>query len=88
MNALNDVVRQVNEMRSQQGIYVRLLRKSKGVQLQGESLHDLPPSMLHLYSTPKNAQYSQTLEEVSLWENRMEVDGVFVGSYRLDVEIR
>ena len=88
MNALNDVVRQVNEMRSQQGIYVRLLRKSKGVQLQGESLHDLPPSMLHLYSTPKNAQYSQTLEEVSLWENRMEVDGVFIGSYRLDVEIR
>ena len=53
MDTLSDIVRQVNQMRSSQNIYVRLLKQADGFQLQGDTMYDLPPSITHLFSTPK-----------------------------------
>jgi hypothetical protein len=88
MNSLADIVRQINQQRSQQNLHVRLLRSAEGLQLQGDSLYDLPPSVMHLFTTPKNAQYSQSLPEISLWQTKLPTRGVFSGSYRLNVEIK
>jgi hypothetical protein len=88
MDTLSDIVRQINNLRSQQSIFVRLLRKAQGLQLQGDTMYDLPPSITQLYNTPKNAQYSYKTEEIALWETELVTDGVFTGSYRLDIEIK
>ena len=88
MDTLSDIVRQVNSIRSSRKIYVRLLKQAEGFQLQGDTMYDLPPSVTHLFSTPKNAQYSSQTTEVVLWETEIETEGVFVGSYRLNVEIK
>ncbi len=88
MDTLSDIVRQVNQLRSSQNIYVRLLKKANGFQLQGDTMYDLPPSITHLYSTPKNAQYSAATTEVALWETTLATTGVFSGSYRLNIEIK
>ncbi len=88
MDTLSDIVRQVNQIRSSQNIYVRLLKKADGFQLQGDTMVDLPPSITHLFSTPKNAQYSATTTEVPLWETSLPTSGVFSGSYRLNIEIK
>jgi len=88
MDTLSDIVRQVNQIRSNQNIYIRLLKQANGVQLQGDTMYDLPPSVTQLYVTPKNAQYSATTNEIALWETEIPTAGVFVGSYRLNVEIK
>lgn len=88
MDTLSDIVRQVNLIRSSQKIYIRLLKKAQGFQLQGDTMYDLPPSVAHLFNTPKNAQYHSQTTEVALWETELETEGVFVGSYRLDIEIK
>ncbi len=88
MDDIGDVIRQINQIRSRQNIYVRLLRQASGVQLQGDSMYDLPPSITHLFSTPKNAQYSASLSEIPLWETTLPTSGVFSGSYRLNIEIK
>lgn len=88
MDTLSDIVRQVNQQRTSQNIYVKLLKKADGFQLQGDTMYDLPPSITHLFSTPKNAQYSATTSEVALWETDIPTSGVFSGSYRLNIEIK
>lgn len=88
MDTLSDIVRQANQIRSNQKIYIRLLKQAEGFQLQGDTMYDLPPSITHLFNTPKNAQYSSQTTEVALWETELETKGVFAGSYRLNVEIK
>jgi hypothetical protein len=88
MDSLEDVIREANQQRSQQQIYVRLLRNAPGLRLQGDTLYDLPPSVTALYQTPKNAQYSSQTEEIAVWEQALPTDGLFVGAYRLNVEIK
>jgi hypothetical protein len=88
MDTLSDIVRQANRSRDQNSIFVRLLRKAEGLQLQGDTMYDLPPSITHLFNTPKNAQYSYRTDEIALWETAIETDGVFTGNYRLDIEIK
>ena len=88
MDTLSDIIRQVNHIRSSRKIYIRLLKRAQGFRLQGDTMYDLPPSVTHLFNTPKNAQYSSETTEVALWETEIETDGVFVGSYRLNIEIK
>lgn len=88
MDDIGDIIRQINQIRSRQNIHVRLLKQASGFQLQGDSMYDLPPSITHLFSTPKNAQYSAVLSEISLWEATLPTSGVFSGSYRLNIEIK
>ncbi len=88
MDTLGDILRQVEQLKSRQNIYVQLIRQSTGFQVQGDTLYDVPPSVAHLFTTPKNAQYSSELTEVVLWETEIPLSGVFEGSYRLNVEIR
>ena len=88
MDTLSDIVRTANEIKSSQNIYVRLLKKAQGLLIQGDEMVDLPPSVTHLFSTPKNAQYSSNTTEVVLWDTVIQTEGVFFGSYRLNIEIK
>ncbi len=83
----SDIVGQWRESRSRNAIYVKLLHESEGLRFDGESMFDLPPSISALYTSPGNNIARQTLNEVTLWEAKIELPGEYRGSYRIPLTL-
>ena len=86
-SSYSDIVGQWRESRSRNSIYMKLLRESEGLRFEGSSMFDLPPSISALYSSPSNNIVRQTLNEVTLWEDQIELPGEYRGSYRIPLTL-
>ncbi len=84
-NSFADIVEQWRQNRSRQGVYIKLLRQAPGLQLEGENLFHLPPSIAALYTSPNNHIPYRILHEVTLWETQLEIAGEFRGWYRFPI---
>ena len=86
-SSYNDIVGQWVESRSGKSVYIKLLRNSEGLRFEGSSMFDLPPSVNALYVSPSNNIVRQTLNEVTLWEDQIELPGEYRGSYRIPLTL-
>jgi len=87
VDSLSDLVEQWRRKRSRRAVYIMLVRKAAGLRMAGENLRDLPPSVEALYTAPGNHTVREILDEVTLWETRIETPGEFQGFYRLPVTL-
>ena len=87
VTSLDEIINQWRGTLSKQAVYVKLLQESAGLSFEGERMFDLPPSVRSLYTSPGNNIARQTLNEVTLWETQIPVEGEFRGSYRIPVKL-
>ncbi len=80
---LKDILQQATNKRSAKNIYVKVTRKSPGLRIQGETLNSLPPSLISLYSSPRNIQAYHEIDHETIWEAIIPVEGEFRGSITL-----
>ena len=85
--SVEEIIAQWGGTRSRQAAYVMLLQESPGLRYEGNSMFDLPPSIRALYTSPGNNIVVQALEEVSLAETEIPVEGEFRGTFRLPVTL-
>ncbi|AWT59709.1 MAG: hypothetical protein DF168_00903 [Candidatus Moanabacter tarae] len=86
-SSYNDIVGQWVESRSGKSIYIKLLRNAEGLRFEGSSMFDLPPSINALYASPSNNIVRKTLNEVTLWEDQIQLPGEYRGSYRIPLTL-
>ena len=87
VSSVEDIIEQWRGTRSRQAAYVMLLQESPGLRYEGDNMFDLPPSIRALYMSPGNNIVVQALEEVSLAETEIPVEGEFRGTFRLPVTL-
>lgn len=81
--SVDDLVSRIRLLRSQDSVYVRLLRPANGARFDGVELPGLPPSVRAQIAQPDLHVPRQTLNEIVLWETRIPVRGEFRGTYRI-----
>ena len=87
VTSLDEIINQWRGTLSKQAVYVKLMQESAGLSFEGERMFGLPPSVRSLYTSPGNNIARQTLNEVTLWETQIPVEGEFRGSYRIPVKL-
>ncbi len=85
--SLDDIVEQLRRGRSSHAAYIKLLKRTPGLRIEGANLYDLPPSVSTLFTSAGNKIALQTLEEVTLWEMQIPVPGEFRGFYRVPITL-
>ena len=74
--------------RDNRRIFIKLLRRSKGLALQGTSLPDLPASIQQIYSSDTRGELLRSIRQTTIWETSIPVQGEFQGSYSYPLDIR
>lgn len=74
--------------RSNDRAYVFLLRRAPGLRIDGQTLPALPPSARLLLDNERVATTADASQWQTLWEQALEVPGVFTGSYFLNLKVR
>lgn len=85
--SLYDIVEQLRKGRSGHAAYIKLLRSTPGLRIEGVNLYDLPPSVSSLFTSAGNNIARQTLEEVTISETQIPVPGEFRGIYRVPITL-
>lgn len=86
--SLDDIVQRLRDRGNNQLLYVKLLRSSPGLLLEGQHLPDLPPSVMLAYQSPHNLAYRRLLNESILWETVIEMPGEFTGHQSITLRIQ
>jgi len=82
--SLDDLVTELRQLKSNDAIYVQLLRPEPGLRLDGQNLEQLPPSVLRLFQDSLEQPGEMFLRESVVWETTIPVPGVFSGSSRIE----
>lgn len=88
LSSFDGLLRVLQRQRPNDRIYVKLLRPAGGLQLDGQALPSLPPSVLQLMQTPRNQTLMQPTRWETLWETELRVSGLFQGSHILPLDIQ
>ena len=88
ITSLNDILNELRLRRDNRRIFVKLLRRSNGLALQGASLPDLPASIQKIYSSDSRGDLKRSIRQTTVWETSIPVRGEFQGSYSYPLDIR
>ncbi len=86
--SLADILDEMRQRRGNNSLYVKLLREAPGLRIEGQSLLDLPPSVIGLLNSPRTRVNRQAVAQVTVWETSIDVPGVFTGSYTIPLSVR
>ncbi len=78
----------LRDSRSNEKAYVLLLRPASGLHIDGQDLPALPPSARMLMDNERVVTSNTTSRWQTLWEQAVEVPGVFSGSYFMKLNVR
>ncbi len=87
-DSLGGIVNYLRDERSNQRVYVKVLRESKGLNVNGQRLGELPVSVRELLDSDRSPTPVTDTRSVTLWETSLEVPGVFNGQYTLPARIQ
>lgn len=87
-DSLGGIINYLRAERSNHRLYVKLLRESKGLNVNGRRLGELPASVRALLDSDRSPTPVTDNRSVTLWETSLEVPGVFDGEYTLPARIR
>jgi hypothetical protein len=85
-NDLDQLIRAINSLRSNNHLYLRLLRADDGAIVAGEFLQSLPPSVLSVMGTAQGDNVVPT-RTASVWEHDLHTDYAIAGSRTLTLAL-
>ena len=85
-NDLDQLIRAINSLRSNNHLYLRLLRADDGAIVAGEFLQSLPPSVLSVMGTAQGDNVLPT-RTASVWEHDLHTDYAIAGSRTLTLAL-
>ena len=74
------VLERIARLKSRDHIYVKLMRRSPGISMEGQHLAGLPPSTLALLKNAKGLKIDKDTARESGFEMRIPMDSEFRGS--------
>jgi len=83
-----DIISYLSKKRSSNAVYIKLLRKSAGLLVNGETLPALPQSVISLYTDNRKFTRMDSIFEETVWEERIELPSVFVGSESIQINVK
>ena len=88
ITSLNDIIDRLRIQNDNRLIHLKLLRSTRGLNLRGAILPELPPSMYELYTSDTRGEIISNIRQTSIWETTIPVKGEFRGSYSFPLDIR
>ena len=87
VTSFEDIVDNWRAGQSRESIYLKLLKESPGLWVEGENLYDLPPSVVEQFTSPANNIARQSITATTLWETALPLSSQFQGQYSLSVTL-
>ncbi|MBC2594298.1 hypothetical protein H5P28_08490 [Ruficoccus amylovorans] len=87
-DSLAGIVNYLRTGRSNDRLYVKVLREARGLNVNGRRLGELPASVRALLDSERSPTPVTDNRTVTLWETSLQVPGVFDGEYTLPAHIR
>ena len=87
VTSLEGMVDRWRDRPSNRNLYIRLQQPAGGMHVEGRGLHGLPPSVLAQFRSNTHHFVRRPLEESTLWEELIPVEGQFQGNYRITITI-
>jgi hypothetical protein len=86
--SLAQMVEAARGHRSRQSVYVKLLRQSPGISVEGQGMPNVLPSVAAALRSPQSQFSSSEIAQSTIWETAIPVEGEFQGqkTFRLDIE--
>lgn len=81
------LLERIDELKSRDNIYIKLLRPSPGLNFEGQHLAGLPPSTLTLLKNTKGLKIDKDTTRQSTFEMRIPMDAEFRGSALLPLTV-
>ncbi|MCB1122409.1 MAG: hypothetical protein KJT03_12725 [Verrucomicrobiae bacterium] len=81
------LLERIEELKSRDNIYIKLLRRSPGLNFEGQHLTGLPPSTLTLLKNTKGLKIDKDTTRQSTFEMRIPMDSEFRGSAMLPLTV-
>ncbi len=88
VQSLSGILDYLRQSRSNQRIYVKLLRRADGLVVDGQRLADLPLSVQSVLDSERSPTELSEIHYATLWETSIELPGVFSGSYNFKAHIQ
>ncbi len=82
-SSVDDLAKRWSARRSPDSLYVKLLAETDGLQVEGASLPNLPPSISHQLTSPGSAFVRRQMKERTLAETSIPLDAEVFGNYRV-----
>ncbi len=82
------ILERLDDLKSRDRIYVKILRRSPGISVEGKHLSGLPPSTLALLKNTKGLKIDKNLQWDSGFELRIPVEAEFRGSASLPLTVK
>jgi hypothetical protein len=87
VTSFQDIIDNLRAGRSREAIYLKLLKDTPGLRLEGENLYDLPPSVVEQFSSPANNIARQSITAKTLWEKAIPLSSQFQGQYAYPITL-
>lgn len=81
--SVDDLAKRWSARRSPNSLYVKLLAETEGLQVEGASLPNLPPSISQQLTSPGTAFVRHQMKETTLAEISIPLEGEVFGNYRV-----
>ena len=81
------VLERIENLKSRDHIYIKLMRRSPGISLEGQHLAGLPPSTLTLLKNAKGLKIDKDTVRESGFEMKIPMDSEFRGSALLPLTV-
>jgi hypothetical protein len=85
--SLDQLVRLLNQRRSQNMLYLRVTRRADGIVVADQRMPALPPSAMQLYDSSRTMLEAARMERMDVVEKRLPQDGVVRGSQTLKIRV-
>lgn len=88
ITSLDDIITRLRYRRDNSKLHIKFLKASRGLNLNGEILPELPPSVYEVYQSNTRGEIISTINMTTVWETQIPVEGAFQGSFSYPLDIR
>jgi hypothetical protein len=88
ITSLDDIIDRLRIQYDNRLIHLKLLRRTRGLNLRGAILPELPPSVFEIYTSDTRGEIISNIRQTTIWETTIPVKGEFRGSYSFPLDIR
>lgn len=88
ITSLDDIITRLRIRRDSGNLHIKFLKATRGLNLHGAILPELPPSVYQIYNSDTRGEIINTINTKTIWETQIPVEGEFQGSYSYPLDIR
>lgn len=87
VESLDDIIAQWRGKLSSGNVYLKLIKQTNGLRVNGQKLTDIPPSLRANFGSAVNHQPLRSVREKEVWASELPVAGTFEGYYRIPFRV-